>query len=294
VFARLVAQFAERRADALHDKGMACSEAGDKDGALANYLRAVELDPARPHTLYNIGLVYKYRQDWPKALDYNRRAFDLRPDDEATCWNLGIAATALGDWATARRAWLQCGYDIGEGDGPIDADFGRACVRLNPDEDAEVVWVRRIDPVRARILNVPLPASGFFYGDVVLHDGAAMGAKVSGEREHPIFNAFQRLARSEYATAVVALEAPSEADVERLADAGDEVRLAVEDWTTVSYLCKACSEGVTPAEHEHEPVWNTDREAGIAFHDEDALHRVLSAWAEGGPGRYVEIVEVIR
>lgn len=292
---RLVAQFAGRRADALHDRAMACSEAGDKEAALANYMRAVELDPERAHTLYNIGLVYKYRQDWPNSLAYNRRAFDLDPDNQATCWNLGIAATALGDWDTARRAWRQCGYEIGDGDGPIEGDFGRACVRLDPDGQAEVVWVQRIDPVRARVLNVPFLASGFFYGDVMLHDGAQMGVKVSEDREYSIFNAFERVIRSEYGTAVVTLEAPSEEDVTRLIDAGDAQKLAIEDWTSGTYfVCKACSEGVTHIEHEQVAVWNPEREVGIATHDDDALHRVLAAWVESGPGRYAEIVELVR
>lgn len=291
---RLVAQFAERRADALHDRGMACSEAGDKDGALANYLRAVELDPERPATLYNIGLVYKYRQDWRKSLKYNLRSFELQPDNESTCWNLGIAATALGDWATARKAWAAAGIEVEAGEGPILDNFGMSCVRLNPDDKAEVVWVRRMDPVRARVLSVPLPSSGVFYGDVMLHDGASTGTKVWEEKEYPIFNAFERLERSPYGTVSVELVAPSRDDVLRLVEIGDAEELAIEDWTTVSYICKACSEGVTHVDGEHDPVWNPDRSVGIGVHDEDALHRVLEAWTASGPGRYAEITDLVR
>jgi hypothetical protein len=294
VLRRLAAQFAERRADGLHDRGVAHSEAGEKDKALAHYLRAVALDPQRPNTLYNIGLIYKYRRDWPNSLEYNRRSFALRSDNEATCWNLAIAATALGDWATARQAWAACGVEVEPGEGPIVDDFGRACVRLNPDDEAEVVWVRRIDPVRARVLNVPFAGSGFFYGDVVLHDGAPMGTRTSGEHEYSVFNAFERVARSEYGTAVVSLVAPSEADVDALVDAGDEERLAVEDWTAAPVYCKACSEGAISADHEHEPVWNPQRDLGVGVHDEAVLRRVLDEWAASGPERWAEVIEVIR
>lgn len=289
----LASRFAHRRADALHEQGIARSDAGDDDAALALYHRALELESARPVTLYNIGLIHKYRGAWRESLDYNRRAFELRPDDEATCWNLGIAATALGDWKTARAAWAAAGIEVEPGEGPILDDFGMSCVRLNPDEAGEVVWVRRLDPVRARILNVPLASSGFFYGDLVLHDGAATGSKLWDGKEYAIFNAFERLERSPYGTATVDLVAPSREDVLRLAEMGDAEKLATEDWTTVSFLCRACSEGVTHV-GEHDPVWNPDRNVGIGVHDEDALHRVLEGWATSGPGRGATIRDLVR
>jgi tetratricopeptide (TPR) repeat protein len=295
VLKALASRFAHRRADALHEQGVKRRDAGDDEGALALYHRALELEPARANTLYNIGLIHKYRGAWRESLEFNKRAFELRPGDEATFWNLGIAATALGDWTTARFAWAAAGIKIPDGEGPIEADFGRACVRLDPDGEAEIVWVGRVDPVRARIQNVPFLGGGYFYGDLMLHDGAPMGVKVWNEREYSIFNAFERVARSEYSTAVLALESPSEADVAQLEAAGDADGLVVEDWTSGTYfVCKACSEGVTHVEHEQIPAWNPNREVGVAVRDEDALHRVLSGWADGGPGRAVEIVELVR
>jgi hypothetical protein len=41
---------------------------------------------------------------------------------------------------------------------------------LNPSDDGEIVWARRMDPVRARINNILLTDSGCRYGDIVLHD----------------------------------------------------------------------------------------------------------------------------
>ena len=88
------------------------SDAGDLDGALAKYREALELDLERP----------------------------------SSAWNLAIAATALRDWSTARAVWGALGITIPPGDGPTDDSFGVAPVRLNPEEDPEVVWARRVYP----------------------------------------------------------------------------------------------------------------------------------------------------
>ena len=143
------------------------------------------LDPHRPATLYNIGLIHKYRGEWDESLLFNQRSVELDPTDESANWNLAIAATALRDWQTARAVWKRLKISLGDGEGPIEADFGQAPVRLNPDTNAEVVWARRIDPVRAKIENIPYPDSGFRFGDVVLHDGAAVGTREAGGREYP-------------------------------------------------------------------------------------------------------------
>lgn len=100
------------RAEELNEQGIAHREAGDDELALQAYEEALRLNPDAAKTLYNIGLVYKYRNDWVKSLDYNQRAYALRPEDEASRWNLAIAATALRDWATARKAWADNGIKL--------------------------------------------------------------------------------------------------------------------------------------------------------------------------------------
>jgi hypothetical protein len=42
---------ANKRADELHEAGMELSDAGDEDGAIQQYLKALALDPDRPSTL---------------------------------------------------------------------------------------------------------------------------------------------------------------------------------------------------------------------------------------------------
>src|SRR3984893_112420 len=125
---------ANKRADELHEAGMELSDAGDEDGAIQQYLKALLVDPDRPSTLYNLGLIYKYRREWQTSFGYNQRARELRPDDEATLWNLAIAATALQDWRTARNVWQTLKILPGPGEGPINENLGDTPVRLNADE----------------------------------------------------------------------------------------------------------------------------------------------------------------
>jgi Flp pilus assembly protein TadD len=47
------------RARRLHGQGQALSDAGDSAAALAKYAEALALEPDRPNTLYNMGLVHK-------------------------------------------------------------------------------------------------------------------------------------------------------------------------------------------------------------------------------------------
>lgn len=279
----------------MQGKGVALREDGDDEGALQHYRMALEVQPTKSSLHYNAGLVYKYRGDWPNSFRHNLVANAVNPDSEAARWNLAIAATALRDWATARRMWQACGVIMQEGEGPIDADCGDTPVRLNPDGDGEVVWARRIDPVRARINNVPLPGSGYCFGDIVLHDGAAVGHRMSGDREYPVFNVLEPFEDSSLDTYEVNILAADAGDVARLDQLADAAGLAMEDWTAnFRVLCKACSEG-TPHEHDEnedddqEPAsWDDARRLGIAAGSRQALDDVLAAW-ESATGKVVNV-----
>lgn len=262
---------------------MALHDAGQEDLALSKYLQALELDFQRSSTCYNIGLIYKYRNQWQESLRYNARAHQLDPDDEATCWNLAIAATALRDWTTARRVWHGRGMGIEEGSESIEEDFGRTPVRLNPDGDAEVVWGRRIDPVRVRILNIPMPESGYRHGDVVLHDGAPVGYRESNGREYPVFNVLELFEQSSCVTVAAELLAPDQQDVDALEAICDELGIAFEDWTSsFRILCKKCSEG-RPHEHHHHATeadagWNEHRRVAFAADSKARVDEALQRW----------------
>ncbi|MBL8999494.1 MAG: tetratricopeptide repeat protein, partial [Gemmatimonadetes bacterium] len=139
-------------AERLTDDASTLQECGDALGAERAYLAALSADPEWSATHYNLGLLCKYQLRWEESFAHNARAVELAPDDEAANWNLGIAATALQRWAEARRAWTACGIDGPPGEGPPEFAWGHTPVRLDPATAGEVVWGKRLDPARARIV----------------------------------------------------------------------------------------------------------------------------------------------
>jgi tetratricopeptide (TPR) repeat protein len=271
---------------------------GDLEGAMPLYERALDLDPNRAATHYNIGLVHKYRGAWAESLHHNRRASDLRPGDEAANWNMGIAATALRDWAAAREAWRRVGLQIAGSKGPIDEDFGMTPVRLNPDGSAEVVWGRRIDPVRVVLGNIPYPSSGFRAGDVVLHDGAPVGERQCDGQSYSVFNVLELFEASANSTYEAEVHTRDAADLQALTAALDAAQVDHEVWTAnVRLLCKQCSEG-TPHEHVGEegeaPVWPDSHVLGISATSPEAARRALERWSSKGGGFLSRLVGTVR
>lgn len=255
---------------------------------------------------FDLGLRAKWARDWPRAAALNERALELEGDgaDNPSAWNLGIAATALGDWRIARRAWTAYGIPLAPApdDQPIDADFGFAPIRLNPqprhpgetallldgrDHQPEVVWCQRICPARAVIRSVPLPESGHRFGDVVLHDGEPVGERRLGNAMRAVFNELARLAPSPVATLEVEVVAPHPDEAEALLEAFVERDFGAEDWTTsVRMLCAACSEGSPDASHTHDGVNEPTarRRLGIAAPFELA-DELIDTWVLGSAER---------
>lgn len=153
--------------------------------------------------------------------------------------------------------------------------------------------MRRIDPVRARLLNVPLPESGHRFGDIVLHDGAATGHRFDGDREVPVFNELVRLVPSEFQTFVVFVSCRNLEELQPLLDATAPGIGYSEDWTeTVRYYCMRCSYGTV---HRHDRdesnEWQADRNLGIAAQSRRSVEKLLRDWAAAGHDRHVEGIE---
>jgi tetratricopeptide (TPR) repeat protein len=289
-----------RRAANLHAAGVECSETGNEDGAIENYNKALELDPKRGDTLYNLGLIYKYRGDWPKSFEFNARARAFQPSDEATLWNLAIAATALRDWSTARDVWRTLKIITEDGEGPINEDRSRTPVRVNADGASnraiEVVWSKGLCPVRSRILNIPTGATGFRYGDIILHDGAPVGYRLNEHgQERPVFNVLELFEPSRYCTYEAAVDVGTAEEFQGLERLCESAGIEIEDWTaSLKSLCKACSEGRPHEGHDRElkePVsWSKKRRVGFAALDLESLNGVLRQW-EQKPGQNVSGIQ---
>lgn len=258
--------------------------------AMAEVLvRVVAAEPENAVAWYDLGLAHKYLRNWRESADANLRALAItaEPEDPAW-WNLGIAATALRDWALARRAWRGYGIDdpkLGHGSDPIELHWGMSPVRIRSADTGtvEVVWGKRLCPARIKIENIPFPASEHRWGDIVLHDGAPNGERVSDDQTYSVFDELERWSPSEIPTLRANVRCDDEADAEALIDAFREARFDAEDWSTnVRELCKACSEG-RPDSHDHAfPEGSAQRVFGIAAPPALAL-RVLRAWRDASP-----------
>ena len=191
-------------------------------------------------------------------------------------WNAGIAATALSRWRRAREAWRACGIDVELSDAPIEMSMTTP-IRIDPRGAGEVVWCTRICPARAIIENIPTPESGHRYRDLLLHDGAPNGSRLSRGREVPVFDELVVLEPSRFETWVLEIDT----DEARAAEIVTQVKQRggyAEDWTTsVRMICKACSEGTVGYEHNHETAVPARRRIGIAT-TSDELCRDAAAW----------------
>lgn len=268
-------------ANRLHEKAQRLSDFGMDDEALHLYEEALELDPDRSNTLYNMGLIHKYRKNWSKSFDLNARAYELAPEDEAARWNYAIAATALRRWEVARRLWADNGITIEEESGAIDMNFGLTPIRLNADSDGEVVWGTRIDPVRARIESVPLPESGFRYADIVLHDGAAVGYRMLNGSKRGVFNVLELFEPSDYSTYIVLIHVNGEAELQSALSYAAELNVETEDWTdNIEVLCKQCSEGIPHEYHDLAPEgkWKGEHRIGLATNSGRSFEQLISRW----------------
>lgn len=265
-------------------------ELEDEDQQLCMLMQVLELDPNHQYANYQVGFIHKYRGNWEQSLKYNQRAYELDNSDEAARWNMAIAATALKEWDIARKTWLACGAKVANDEGPVDANCGMTPVRLNPDDEGEVVWGTRLDPARTRIDNIPFKKSGFKYGDVVLNDGAAVGHRVYNGTEYPVFNVLELISSSEYQTHKLDVMIRSDDDLEELKKAIFKAGHEIEDWTkNTQYLCKQCSEGTPHEKHDHEleNEWSAERTLAIATTDLNDVRSIVEQWVESTSGTVV-------
>lgn len=258
-------------------------EAGDVEGAIELFRKAIKHSPKWSVPWYNLGLTHKYAGQWEESYRCNAEAVRLNPKDEAAVWNMGIAATALSLWSEARRAWSLYGLQITPGDGPIEMDFGAVPIRINPKSDSEVVWARRIDPARAILTSIPLPESGHRYSDLLLHDGAPVGYRLLGDQEVPVFDELARLAAGTFGTYEVNIEARTIEDLVAFEDACKEVGCACEDWSSIRMLCQRCSEGKP---HPHpEPSVEGEHRFAVAAPGVEFVRRAVGLWESSDTGR---------
>jgi tetratricopeptide (TPR) repeat protein len=284
-------RFATIRARQLADSAAELLDT-DRDQATACYQQAVRLDPSLEAAWFDLGLLHKAAGRWQQAFECSLRAAELVGEEagEPAWWNLGIAATAVRRWDTARRAWRAFGYDIPEGDGPIEMNFGAGLVRLNPHDKGEVVWGRRLDPARMRLTSIPFPTSGYHWADVVLHDGEPNGYRVHDGQKWAVFDQVSRFESSGVPTVEARLRVDSTADVDELLERLAQASYAAEDWTrSIRMVCRHHSEGVV-RHQDDDPDLDAEPDHLVAI--AGRLHEVRSvveAWEDGAGRRCLDL-----
>jgi len=66
-------------------------EKGDFDSAIANYDKAIDLDPTYEKAYYNRGLAYACKEDYDRAISDINRVIELKPDFAEAYYILGLA-----------------------------------------------------------------------------------------------------------------------------------------------------------------------------------------------------------
>ncbi|WP_329555130.1 tetratricopeptide repeat protein [Streptomyces sp. NBC_00696] len=229
---------------------------------------------------YDAALAHKFLRNWSKAYELGREAAARAPRGEGdpAYWNLGIAATIQRDWTVARDAWTGFGIELPDGEGPIEAEFGPACVRLDTDGSREVVWIQRLCPTRGRVVNVPV-TGGRRYGEIVVHDGEPKGHRIFGGVEVPVFDELLLFEPSELPTLEVTVAAADVADLKALLTLFTDHALGAEPASAVRTLCACCSEGT----HEQQDTMTSGAQQVSLAAPEDEARRLLDRWAAETP-----------
>jgi tetratricopeptide (TPR) repeat protein len=269
------------KAAIYNEKARKLEKRGKLKEAIEQYRKAALIDPSWSAPPYNLGLLFKYQCKWKEALEYNRRAVHADPNNKEAWWNFGIAATALGRWNLACQGWRGFGIDIPDGDGPIDLPCGFSPIRINPKEEAEVVWAHRIDPARAVLASIPFPESNHRWKDIVLNDGAPMGFRTVNGKKVPVLDELQLLEPSAFGTFVATVHVGDNPQATaRLAQIAEQMEGCAEDWSTsIRIFCKKCSEGSPHDTHDTEAAPPAGAHIlGIAATDRKHAAKILHTW----------------
>ncbi len=246
---RLRAGLRKSIAEALRHAGPA--RAGE---ARVAYEALRDAAPEDSASWYNLGLVYKQRGLFAEGVVVNRRARELGDGDAAVLWNLGICATGAGDGATALEAWRALGFEVERGeDGlPFMPRLGPVQVRLSNAGvpgwegapcDYEHVWIERLSPCHGRVLSPTSSEMSAEYGDVVLHDGAAIGYRESNGRRTPRFPLLALLRKGTDRVFRFAALQEEEGQAAALTELLPEGSLVYPHTERVEMICRDCVRG---------------------------------------------------
>ena len=98
---------AQARALTLHHQADVLREAGRWEEAIADYKKAIRLNPEFSWSYHSLGDCYKKLGDWSEAIVAYRRAIALKNDFIWSYYSLGEALEQLEDWSAAAESYRQ-------------------------------------------------------------------------------------------------------------------------------------------------------------------------------------------
>lgn len=254
---------------------MTYDRGGDPYNAIKLYKRLIKLAPDWSPPYARLSFIYKYRRDWKPALHYSKKTVVLEPGHQMAWWTIGIASTALKKWRMARRVWKKFGYD------PQQRSKTPLSVRLQYQGQFELLWARSIDPARAMIENIPHPASGRRYHDLVLIDSVVAGHQVVERKRFPVYDELGLFKPSLFHTYSCILHTTDAEAVGQLESICRKAGLGFENWSNASRVRVGQRQGKTP--EYYGPDLHPREEGGgiiaaIAAPDQGEVLRALASW----------------
>jgi tetratricopeptide (TPR) repeat protein len=119
---------AEATADWYYEQGCSLEES-DRDGAIAAYERAVELEPNHADAHINLGRMHHDAGRLDRAEAHYRLGLSARPDDVTAAFNLGVALEDLGRLDDALGA-MRRAVEIDPGLADAYYNLSRLCEKL--------------------------------------------------------------------------------------------------------------------------------------------------------------------
>lgn len=89
------------------ETGLAAAQAGNYDGAIESFKKALEKDQTQPYVWANLADAYGKKKNYPEAIAAFNKAVELKPDDSNLLQNLGNIYGASGDTAKAQEMYTK-------------------------------------------------------------------------------------------------------------------------------------------------------------------------------------------
>jgi tetratricopeptide (TPR) repeat protein len=94
-------------AKAFYSRGWAYARKGDYDRAIADYDRALQLNPSLANAYYSLGVAYEHKGDFDRAIGDFDQALRLTPNDADAFYGRGLAYARRGYYDSAIQDYDQ-------------------------------------------------------------------------------------------------------------------------------------------------------------------------------------------